>query len=57
MLGKAHWILFWPPDICNIKVVSKVHNFYFFSSSCQSKQSPDVYFRSFQLRHFEKLND
>jgi hypothetical protein len=20
MLGKAHWILFWPPDICDIKV-------------------------------------
>jgi hypothetical protein len=28
MLGKAHWILFWPPDICNIKVVSKVHQNY-----------------------------
>jgi hypothetical protein len=27
MLGKDHWILFWPPDICNIKVVSKVQDF------------------------------
>ena len=32
MLGKAHWILFWPPDICKIKVVSKVHNFYFLAA-------------------------
>jgi hypothetical protein len=32
MLGKAHWILLWPPDICNIKVVSKVHNVYFLAA-------------------------
>jgi hypothetical protein len=51
MLGKARWILFWPPDICNIKVVSKVHNVYFFSSSCQSKQSHDVYFSCVTLKN------
>jgi hypothetical protein len=50
MLGKAHWILFWPPDICNIKVVSKVHNVNFLSRSCQSKQSPDVYFSYVTLK-------
>jgi hypothetical protein len=32
MLGKAHWILLWPPDICNIKVVSKVHNVNFLAA-------------------------
>jgi hypothetical protein len=48
MLDKAHWILFWPPDICNIKVISKVHNVYF---SCQSKQSPDVYFSCVTLKN------
>ena len=51
MLGKVHWILLWPPDICNIKVVSKVHNVYFFSSSCQSKQTPDVYFSCVTLKN------
>jgi hypothetical protein len=52
LLGKAHWLLFCPPDICNIKVVSKVHiMFIFFSSSCQSKQSPDVYFSCVTLKN------
>jgi hypothetical protein len=49
MLGKAHRILLWPPYICNIKVVSKVHNVYFFSSSCQSKQSPDVTLKNLMI--------
>jgi hypothetical protein len=36
-----------------------VTSVYFFSSSCQPKQSPDVYFSCVtlkKLRHFEKLN-